>query len=119
MKSLMNKLRRWLIYKLGGITGTEVVRPVVVKHEPYRIEELRSVRTFDTRRGHIEEFMNYIEIDIAHTMASKMLEAGMIRFQTGISGIADMIDVIGTIKIVVPEVNMNAEGGQPDAWRTV
>lgn len=100
----MKKLKDKLIHLFGGLTEEDVLirtRPVPIRIEPHNIEKLRIYQI--VRNEYMDGNMDYVKRKLVTGICDKMLESGMILFETDIYQ-SGMQKVTATAMVVNPEV---------------
>jgi hypothetical protein len=99
----MKKLKDKLIHLFGGLTEEDVrirVRHVPVRIEQQRIEKIRICHIVSPERP---EYYTYAKQRMAYGICDKMLESGLIRFESDTDP-SGGIKLTATAMVVHPEV---------------
>ena len=110
----MDKLKNWLIKKLGGYTTADmlthsVYRPVQFKTEEKRIETIRAKYRIPPHWGYDLDLAEKVaKEDITMRIVEKMKESGAIRFVDNarmeeVEGPEWHMEITGTVQVVIPQ----------------
>lgn len=94
----MEKLRNWLIHKLGGYTRTDTIRaagglnaPPVTNLHPRRILAAYAYFVNPDTLEALREQEQVAKHELAKKIAGEMLDQGMIRFSTQVDAVQDRL----------------------------
>ena len=103
MKKLWNKIRKWLIKKLGAVEDTPIV-PSKICVMPSDIIKVYGVQTIPSwyltgRKGEVESVLCRAKREVAWQIAAELLDKEYIRFETNENALTMETKISGTLMV--------------------
>lgn len=101
MKKLFDRLRRWLIKKLGGYTEQLTpIRREIARKTDVQTQEIQVRISFERQETDgEEELKQFCENRLMEMMMQKIKDSGFIKWESGVSIFGDKVSASATIVI--------------------